>query len=346
MSLLQGAQPAIANDTPRNLESKMRRPVFVLGSPRSGTTLLYHMLLSAGGFAVYRSEGKVFDLIAPRCGNLRQVGNKRKMLDLWFQTRMFSVSGVDAKQFETKILAECNSAGDFLRIFMEQNARDQNVDRWAECTPEHVLYMSWIKQEIPDALFVHIIRDGRDVALSLKKQRWVRPFPWDENKEVRVAGASWEWIVGKGRHFGRSLGSDYVELRYEDLLSDPQLTLQKLGRFIGHDLDYDRIQRVAIGSVSEPNTSFESEHQEGGFRPVGRWRNSFSNDELAAFEKMIGPFLTELQYPLTCSEHGTRNLSGLKTMRTIYRLCWDSKRSMKINTPLGQILMRSDPAEL
>jgi LPS sulfotransferase NodH len=335
-----------ASDRSRSQKATMKRPVFVLGSPRSGTTLLYHMLLSAGGFAVYRSEAKVFDLIAPRCGDLNRARNKQKILDLWFQTRMFSVSGVDPKQFEAAIMAECHNAGDFLRIFMEQIARSEGVDRWAECTPEHLVYLPWIKRQIPDALFIHIIRDGRDVALSLHKQGWVQPLPWDRDKGLMVAGAYWEWMVGKGRQFGRSLGLDYTEIRYEDLLSDPRPALEKLGRFIDHNLDYDRIQRVAIGSVSEPNTSFKDEFEEGGFRPVGRWRNSFLEEDLVEFESLLGPFLEELHYPLTIPGERCRNLPALKRMRVLHRLYWDSKLAIKVNTSLGSIFMKSAPSEL
>jgi hypothetical protein len=324
----------------------MKRPVFVLGSPRSGTTLLYHMLLSAGGFAVYRSESKVFDLLAPRFGDLRLAKNKQKFLDIWFQTRMFGVSGVNPERFRAKILAECNSAGDFLRIFMEEIACAQNVDRWAECTPEHLQYLPWIQRELPDALFIHIIRDGRDVALSLQNQGWVQPFPWDRGKNLLVAGLFWEWLVGKGREHGRALGAAYMEVHYEDLFPDARATLARLSRFIDHDLDYDRIQQVAIGSVSEPNTSFTTEYQEGVFHPVGRWRNSFSCEELASFEGLVGPFLEELDYPLAAAHNHVGNASALKRMRILYRLFWNSKLSMKVNTPLGRIVMRTAPSEL
>ncbi len=75
-----------------------------------------------------------------------------------------------------------------------------------------------------------------------------------------VAGVYWEWMVNKGRKDGRDLGADYTEVRFEELVGSPQETLARLGSFIDHDLDYDRIQKVGIGSVSAPNTSFE-----GGF---------------------------------------------------------------------------------
>lgn len=325
--------------------TRMKRPVFVLGSPRSGTTLLYHMLLSAGGFAVYRSESKVFDLIAPRFGSLRAAKNRGKMLDLWFQTRMFGVSEVDPEKFRAEVMSDCHTAGAFLRIFMEDISRAQNVDRWAECTPEHLLYVPWIRRELPDAQFIHIIRDGRDVALSLQKQGWVQPFPWDKDQSLIVAGIFWEWIVGKGREFGRAPGPDYIEVRYEDLMAEPRSALARLGQFINHDLNYDRIQQVAIGSVNEPNTSFTSEVQKGGFQPVGRWRNSFSSGDLAAFEGAIGPFLKESGYPLEATEK-PRKAGALKRMRALYRAYWDSKLSIKVKTPLGRFFMTSAPSEL
>jgi hypothetical protein len=324
----------------------MRCPVFVVGSPRSGTTLLYHMLLSAGGFAVYRSESKVFDLIAPRCGDLRRATNRLKMLDLWFQTRMFAISAVDRQRFKARILAECNSAGDFLRIFMEDIARAQNVDRWAECTPEHLQYLQWIKRELPKALFIHIIRDGRDVALSLQKKGWIQPFPWHRGKDLLVAGLFWEWIVQKGRESGGAIGADYTEVRYEELMSDPQNTLVRLGRFIGHNLDYARIKEVAIGAVSEPNTSFTSEYRDGSFRPVGRWQHSFSDAELAEFENLLGASLKELGYTRAATDNHGNHIAAPRGMRALYRLYWNMKLSTKVKTPLGQIVMKTAAAEL
>ena len=64
-----------------------------------------------------------------------------------------------------------------MRIVMGEMARQQGVERWADCTPDHLLYLAEIKKAIPEALVIHILRDGRDVALSLDKQRWIRPFP-------------------------------------------------------------------------------------------------------------------------------------------------------------------------
>src|SRR6266536_1366935 len=80
-------QDSEAIDKAPALTGKCNRLVFVLGCPRSGTTVLYHMLLSAGDFAVYRSESNVFNILVPRFGDLRHKKNRRELLDHWFRSK-------------------------------------------------------------------------------------------------------------------------------------------------------------------------------------------------------------------------------------------------------------------
>jgi len=217
------------------MEARKKSPVFVVGSPRSGTTLLYHMLLSSGDFAVYLTEARVFDMLAPRFGDLSVRKNKEQLLSLWLPSEFFRRSGLNAAEFGNQILDYCKSAGDFLRILMENIAEAQRVNRWAECTPLNLHYMSEIKRSFPDALFIHMIRDGRDVALSLEQQGWIRPYVWDRKRRVLVAGLFWEWFVGKGRDSARGVEQDYMEVRFEDLVDRPKATLARIAAFVDHD---------------------------------------------------------------------------------------------------------------
>src|SRR5437763_5854731 len=148
-----------------NRSSRSKAPVFVLGCGRSGTKLLYHTLLSAGGFAVYHAESNAFNLINLRFGNLGRRENRRALLDHWLRSKLFYRSGLSREEIEPQILENCRNGGDFLRILMETIARKQGVERWAECTPLHLLYLPLIKRLFPDALILHIIRDGRDVTV-------------------------------------------------------------------------------------------------------------------------------------------------------------------------------------
>ena len=314
-----------------------KAPVFVLGCPRSGTTLLYHMLLSAGNFVVYRAESQVFNLLEPRFGDLRVARNRRRLLEAWENSSLFTKTGLDAKQVEEDVMAHCENAGDFLRIVMESMAKKQGVGRWAETTPDHLLALPRIKQTIPNALVIHIIRDGRDVALSLEKQQWIRPFPWDHGKELQTAALYWEWIVNQGRSLGRALGTDYKEVRYEDLVADPRSTLTEVGEFIGQELNYDQIQRVGIGSVSRPNTSF-GERKDAGFHPVARWKKSLSKQQLGEIEGLIGGTLDALGYPREATQQSEKPPARLARMRTIYQMYFGAKLSLKTKTPLGRLV--------
>src|SRR5882757_1605252 len=87
--------------------NRRKAPVFVLGCPRSGTTVLYHMLLSAGDFAVYRTESNVFNLLVPRFGGMRSAADRKALLDVWLRSKLFRVSGLDAREITAKIMAEC-----------------------------------------------------------------------------------------------------------------------------------------------------------------------------------------------------------------------------------------------
>jgi len=311
-------------------------PVFVLGCPRSGTTLLYHMLLSAGSFATYRSESNVFNLLVPRFGGMRSSRDREDLMRYWLRSKLFRVSGLDALAIQAKIIADCRTGGDFLRMTMEAVARSQGVERWADCTPEHLLYIPEIKREIPNALIVHIIRDGRDVALSYVKQGWAYPLPWDRCEHLSVAGLYWEWIVSRGREYGRRLGGDYQEVHFEALVTQPRETLARLSQFVGQDLDYQRIQQVGIGSVSEPNSSFSEESREE-FNPTERWKTRMSTEDMDAFESLCGEFLQQLGYPLASGKARRRNLHAWR-MRATYLPMFTAKHWCKTRTPMGRLV--------
>jgi sulfotransferase family protein len=312
--------------TNSNPSRRSAAPVFVLGSPRSGTTLLYDMLLSAGGFAVYLAESNVFNVLAPHFDNLEKRENRERLLRVWLGSKLFRASGLEARDVEKQVLENCHNAGDFLRILMDGIARAQGMQRWAENSPEGILHLPLIKKQIPDALVIHILRDGRDVAMSLNRTRYVHPLPWQERIDLTGCGIYWEWVVEHGRRYGNALGSDYIEVHFEELVSAPRELLKKIGDFIDHDLDYDRIREVGYGSVSKPNTSFRKESQDK-FNPVGRWKNGFTPEQLLRFEGVVGKTLKDCGYPLAANARGMN--AEMKATRRLYRTYFEIKLWMK-----------------
>lgn len=315
-------------------------PIFVLGSARSGTTLLYHMLLSSGTFAVFRAETHAFNVLAPRFGNLRSATDRRRLIKEWLDTRQFQLSGLDREEFAKRALAECRCVGDFLSLFMGSIARAQGVQRWADCTPAHAVHLRQIKREIPDALVIHIIRDGRDVAASLAKQGWATRLPGDTLPSEALAGLAWRWQVRRARRNAGALRSAYLEISFEDLVRQPQATLDDVGRFIDQPLDYERIKAVGIGSVSKPNSSFRDDNP-GGFNPVARWQSQIPQDVLASLEFLLSDTLPELGYSLTTTLPRGRAAAGLAAKRMAYDALLSAKLRARAHTPLGRLTSNS-----
>lgn len=200
-----------------------------------------------------------------------------------------------------------------------------------------MLYLPTVKKLIPDALIVHIIRDGRDVAVSLNKIKWIRPFFWDRQRSLIVAGIFWKWIVGKGRKYGREMGPDYLEVHYEDLVNKPQQTLAQLSGFIEQDLDHDRIRGEALGSVQSPNSSFRSDSAQKDLSPVGRWRKLVAPAELAQLESVLGDLLEQVGYKCESSPKKTTPTLAVRLMSVLYPAFWDLKLWLKSSTPLARI---------
>src|ERR1700674_2880088 len=190
-------------------------PVFVMGCHRSGTNLLYDTLLSAGGFAVYRGYLPIYEILAPRFGSLKNPRNRQKIVDTWMKSKGFRRAGVDAGELSSELLAEAHSPGDFIRIVMDKIAQSQGVERWAVYDPDSVLHVARIRKDLSHPLFVHIIRDGRDITLSLMKMEGFRPFPWSRRARTLLETALyWEWMVHQGRQHGRQVPDDYIEIHY------------------------------------------------------------------------------------------------------------------------------------
>ncbi|MGD0793022.1 MAG: sulfotransferase [Terriglobales bacterium] len=314
-----------------------KAPVFVVGSARSGNTMLYHMLLSSGRFPVYRTEPCVFDLLVPRFGDFRSLSTRRELMRCWPRTKQFRRSGLDAGEITEKVLTSVTTGGEFLRAVMEEMARAGGFQRWAVGGPDNLLHIPTIKRQIPDALFIHVIRDGRDVACALDRKEFIRPFRWDRSYRLYVSALHWMWKVQTGRRHGRAIGSDYLEVRFEDLVLHPEEALTKVGAFIGENLDYEKIRKAKIGVIHVPNTSFTEEWKSGSFSPVGRWRRQLSDDKVTRLEGLVGELLVELGYPLSRAETTTLGFR-LRTMRTMYPSFYQLKEWLKTATPLGRFV--------
>jgi hypothetical protein len=315
--------------------ASMKRPVFVVGCPRSGTTLLYSMLVAAGGFAFYRKETFFYDL-APRFPHLTSDRSREAFLNRFLGGYLGKVPGLDVVPIARKTIAQCTTTSEFLPRLMTAITEEQGMERWIEGTPVHVLYMDKIARAVPDALFVHVIRDGRDCALSTDRQGWAPTLPWDATRRVGVAALLWEWMVRSGRRYGRAHPSTYLEVRFEQLIDDPRAALAEVGRFIDHDLDVDRIAANPVHALKRPNTSFREEAT-GGFNPIGRWKSADA-DDIRLCDALIGSYLEELGYEGAVGSRSARGTLQARRMRATYFGMFETKHLLKAHTPVGRFM--------
>jgi Sulfotransferase family len=310
-----------------------------MGCHRSGTNLLYDMLLSSGGFAIYRGFLPIYKILIPKFGSMENRGNREKILETWIRSKGFRRTGLDADKLSTRILNEARNGGDFIRIVMESVTEHQKAQRWAVYDPDNVLHVERVKRDIPNALFVHIIRDGRDIALSLKKMGGFAPLPWDRGQTDSLVATSlyWEWMIRRGRQSGSQFPADYIEIRYEDLIMKPHETLAQLGAFIDHDMDYDRIQSAGLGRLSETNSSFREEGAKEKLNPLGRWKERLAHEDVAAIESTVGNSLKDNGYELSLAASERDCSARHLWMRGMYPAFLNSKLWMKLHTPVGRL---------
>lgn len=271
-------------------------PIFVVGSARSGTTLLYSILLASGEFVIYQAETLLLEVCKPKYGDLRNNRNYERFINDWLRSKQFYRSGLDPVKFVAGARDHRQSYIAFMEYFMECIADSQNKKRWAEQTPGHVFHMDELSQFFPQAKFVHVIRDGRDVAVSRRKLKWTGTKTTDALRQLLCAAKSWELSVEAGRRIGKFLGNNYLEIRYEDLIQHLDETLLKIRDFAGITIDRKTIQYSSVGSLGKANSAFDNQSSGISSSALGRWQKELNEGEINILHSAIGNTLTKLGY--------------------------------------------------
>ncbi|MGA3565404.1 sulfotransferase family protein [Melissospora conviva] len=275
------------------------RPIFVCGAPRSGTTMLQLMLHAHPRIAIppetrlvlesYRQRRDFGDLTDPR---------RRRALAEWItrgKGTYFADLGLDAGGVVEEIVAEADTLGTALGVVFRAYARRFGKPRWGDKRPAYVRNLPILARLFPDAQFVHIIRDGRDCVASLTEMPWHRGG-------VNQAISAWAQAVDHGRWARRTLGRDsYHEVRYEQLVADPETELRALCTYLGEEYDAAMTapDRVAGVAVPARKTWHVRTHRPVGSDRVGRWASRLSPQELGLCEAVLGDRLRAQGYVLS-----------------------------------------------
>jgi len=281
----------------------------IVGVPRSGTTLLRFMLDSHPSLAIPPETGFLawplhrLGMIAPRETLFRLITRHPLKSGPWQDF------GLDALEFREQLRQiQPFNLGDGVRAFYRLYAEKQNKPRYGDKTPLYCRHIKAIEKFLPEAHFVHVIRDGRDVALSLRNMSFA------PGQDIPTLAGYWQGLIQDARTAGQRCGA-YMEVRYEALVRDPFAGLPSICEFLQLDFDdamlgyWERTaERLCEHKArnrfdGRPTVSHEQrlEQQRLTMQPPqpGRifdWKNKMTLSERTQFLRFGGEMLEELGY--------------------------------------------------
>lgn len=263
------------------------KKVFIVGVPRSGTTLLATIL-----------ENHKDIYLEPRAIGPSIIRVLDNALD-WYEShshRIFNLErfiheGVTSlPRVKNFVNLQGKEKTNFIKILddsIKGKIKLLNKNVWLDKCPPMVTEIPKLKFYMPDAKFIHVIRDGRAVALSLRKRQYMN---------LIIAANYWKMGVLKGKSYGFVLGGkDYMEVRYEDLINKPKQTISKVLNFL--DLEfYDDILNLSKNPVTGAQNSYVG--KEFDVYKMKKWKTELTELELLRIESMVGDILISLGYEL------------------------------------------------
>lgn len=191
-----------------------------------------------------------------------------------------------------KMFDQCSNIMDFLELFFREYAEKKGMKRWAEKTPNNIFCADKWLRAFPDGKFINLIRDGRDVVLSMN---WRRKIP--------VYIAIYRWIASINKYneikMDREIESRVLTVRYEDLVTDTGFELELICEFLGEDFDHDMLDYWKKDS-DEPENDLKYGTQPVFADSIGKWKTDKDYDRTILDQIMIGikPQLESVGYEI------------------------------------------------
>lgn len=259
-------------------------PFFVVGSDRSGTTLLRLYLDANSRLAIPSESWFLIDLFTafearPGTGT----GPRPKLEAAELERALEIVTGHprfrDGWHVDPQVLrgrldgASGLTLADFIDALYRLETGVPEGGRWGDKTPEYVLHIADLDRCFPQAQFVHIVRDGRDVYLSLASKRWS-----DRGQTPYELGRYWTRAVTAAAEAGARLGKErYLLVKYEDLVLDTRATLVRVSDFLEVEFEEDTLDAHSEAAKVVTPSEYSAGVHDKLFRSprqtdVARWR--------------------------------------------------------------------------
>jgi hypothetical protein len=268
-------------------------PFFVVGMQRSGTTMLRLMLNAHRNLAIpfesgfiplmYRDIHKYGDL------SIRQ--NAAACLSDISQ-RDLPMRGKLIEDPERVLSYEIRNYADLVWAIFDQYAERMGKRRWGDKTPTYLVDLDVLWTLFPHCRVIHLVRDGRDVAVSLLATEWA------SNNLLRIA-QEWRWNTTLGHKMGAFLREQYLEIRYEDLVCNPENILRQICDFLLEPYDENMLSYHTSAESQMPRDSLKW-HRASVRLPesnkIGMWKQRLSPSDRILFEQVAGDALQMFGY--------------------------------------------------
>lgn len=303
-------------------------PFFIVASARSGTTLLRVMLDRHPRLAIPPESHFIPRLWAER----RRYGREGRIED---RDRFLRDLAAD-RRFQSwdlpieAVRRDLDSTGRAAPAFPEAvaaayraYARARGKEWWGDKTPRHVNDLPLLGSLFPEARFVHMLRDGRDVALSVLEL---------ERLHHRAATPAYFWArhIRLARSAAQELGpARFAEVRYEDLLEDPEGELRRVCRFLGLGFEPVMLEhdRQALERIPARQQRMHARIALPPTKGLRDWRTQMSPADVAEFEAVAGRELVAAGYERAAAPPGLPVRA-----RAWLRLGWFWLRSRRLRT--------------
>ncbi len=288
-------------DTPVN-ETERNPFVFVVGCPRSGTTLLRRILNAHPQLAIPKVETHwIPKFFNKRCGITEEGRATPELLDYLAADHRFPRMGIGRRELESLFTADPDPTfPEFTGRLFDLYGKRRGKALVGDKTPGYVRHIELLHEMFPRARFIHLIRDGRDVCLSIlawdRRHKSVGRLGTFAKDPVGTTALFWEWLVRLGREGGARLPAGlYMEIKYESLVADTGPLARNLCAHLGLPFEPAMLEYHAGRTRDDAGLSAKKAWlpPTGGLRD---WRTQMPPVDLLRFEAVAGELIAELGY--------------------------------------------------
>jgi hypothetical protein len=281
------------------LTAMKKPPVFVVGAPRSGTTLLRNMLNRHPRLAIL-FETQFYNHVYTRrraFGDLGAPAARRRFVTEYLATQRIRKSGLDLNGLQERLLRDATSYPALFASLMEHFAAAQGKSRWGEKSPQHSLFTETLCEWFPGAAIIHLVRDPREVVASLQL------VPWASNSVITNA-ITWRRYNQAARR--SSHRPEYLMVHYHDLVNHPERELRRICSLLGEE--YSAAMLVPEEAAPQSPQSQLIRAPTTAER-LGKWREQLTDEDVAIVEWTVGSDLASFGYTKVAAKPPVRTIA-------------------------------------